>query len=251
MSNEFCTDNELSYLGSRTRFTGGHGMPLDDAYRLAHLPLVAPNHPKIISGKDGTDYQMGRHRQVFSLVLPVSADALETSPEYRDLDQALRDAPFAGKIAWHLLGQRRNMLHATICGSLGVDNPPTLDVAMRHALTRVGRIAVEIRGLFSGNVNRGRLYLRVYPERRQGRNIFHVIQQALGRPTTNLYVVGIWNLTDDLDPAEAAALSSLLQRWWPRLLLRLQVDELWLLGARDDLVLDGNVCERLPLVSAE
>jgi hypothetical protein len=70
---------------------------------------------------------------------------------------------------------------------------------------------------------------------------------VLGRRETDLYLVGIYNLVDDLDPTEAAALSDLLDRWWDRALLRFEVDALWLLGARDDLVLDGEIAESIPL----
>ena len=79
--------------------------------------------------------------------------------------------------------------------------------------------------------------------------MFHQIQRALGRPVTDLYVVGIWNLTDDLDAAEAAALSEMIERWWDRPILQFEADNLLLLGASDDLVLDSSVIDRLPLTS--
>jgi hypothetical protein len=48
-----CGDDELDYLGSRTQFEQGQGLLLDEAYRLAHLPLVAPDHPRVIARRDG------------------------------------------------------------------------------------------------------------------------------------------------------------------------------------------------------
>src|SRR5687768_5255286 len=164
-------------------------------------------------------------------------------------DTELRSAPFSAKVAWHLLDQRCDKLHATICGSLSVAEPPVLDSAARSELAKLGPVGVELRGLFSGNVNCGRLYLRVYPERRHGGNVFHLIQQALGRPVTDLYVVGIWNFMDDLDGAEARALAGVIERWWDRPIMRFEADRLWLLGASDDLVLDSSVIEVLRLVS--
>jgi hypothetical protein len=243
----FCTDDELAYERSRTRFEPDQGMRLDDAYRLAHLPLVAPHDPRVIAAKDGTSYDMGRHPTAYSVVLPISADALEASPSYQALDAELRRAPFAHKVAWHVLDQRRARLHATVCGGLGPDMPVVEPEAF-GALARLGPIRAEVRGLFSGNVNRGRLYLRVYPEQRVGMNLFHVVQRTLGRPTTDLYVLGIWNLMGDLDATEAAALAALIERWWAQVLLRIDAIELWLLGARDDLVLDSEVSARLPLI---
>jgi hypothetical protein len=89
--------------------------------------------------------------------------------------------------------------------------------------------------------------LRVYPERRSGANLLRKVQRALGCRETDLYVVGIYNLTDDLDSAEAAAMNDLVDRWWDRALLRFQVDALWLLGAMDDLVLEGEIAEWVAL----
>lgn len=244
-----CGDDELDYLDSRTKFEPGQGFPLDEAYRLAHLPLVAPDHPRVIARREGRPYEMGRHEPVFSLVLPIADEVLQRSTAYRTLEAELKASPIAAKIAWDIVERRRHNLHATLCGSLATGKtPPVLNAAQRDALKRLGPIAVELRGLFSGNVNRGRLYLRAYPEKRDGLNVFHRIQQVLGRRLTGLYVVGLYNLVDDLDASEGAALSELLARWWKRPIVRFQADELWLLGASDDLVLGPETVERVPLV---
>ncbi|MBF9195472.1 hypothetical protein [Microvirga terrestris] len=244
----FCQDSELGYERSRTRFISGERLILDETYRLAHLPLVAPDHPRVIRMRDGSSYVMGRHERVFSLVLPISGDLLHRSPAYRALNEALRVAPFAPKIAWDLLDRRKDKLHATICGSLSSGEPPVIDRMQRQELAGVGPIHVELRGLFSGSVNRGRLYLRAYPESRKGENVFRHIQRALSCRETDLYVVGVYNLTDDLDAEETAALASLIERWWDRTILQVTVDHLWLMGACDDLVLDSIVAETVSLV---
>jgi hypothetical protein len=244
----FCQDSELGYERSRTCFEPGEGLALDETYRLAHLPLVAPNHPRVIRTRDGSSYMMGRHERVFSLVLPVPADALLGSPAYGELNDGMKAAPFAGKIAWDALGRRRDKLHATICGSLSTGLPPVLDQRQRQELAQFGPVSVELRGLFSGNVNRGRLYLRAYPESRNGENVFRQIQRCLGCRETDLYVVGLYNMTDDLDAAEAAALAALIDQWWDRPILRCEVDRLWLLGATDDLVLDSAIAGTVSLV---
>ena len=243
----FCQDSELGYERSRTRFVSGEGLVLDETYRLAHLPLVAPDHPRVIRTREGSSYVMGRHERVFSLVLPISGDLLSGSPVYRELNEALREAPFAHKIAWDLLDRRKNKLHATICGSLSSGEPPVLDHRKLQELAGLGPIHVELRGLFSGSVNRGRLYLRAYPENRKGENVFQLIQRALGCRETDLYVVGLYNMRDDLDAEEAAALASLIDRWWDRPILQFTVDHLWLLGACDDLVLDSAIVETVSL----
>ena len=97
-----------------------HGTSSSDPC-VAHLPLIAPDHPDVIRSRPGATYRMGRHERIFSLVLPVPPDALEKSVAYRELELALRQSPFGSKIAWDLLARRRAKLHATICGSLSKD----------------------------------------------------------------------------------------------------------------------------------
>jgi hypothetical protein len=244
-----CGDHELDYLANRTQFEEGQGLLLDETYRLAHLPLVAPRHPRAIARREGRPYEMGRHEPVFSLVLPIADELLRRSAAYLALEAELKASPLAPKIAWNIVERRRHKLHATLCGSLATGKtPPVLDAAQRDALRRLGPVTVELRGLFSGNVNRGRLYLRAYPEKRDGLNMFHRIQQVLGRRATNLYVVGIYNLIDDLDASEGSILSALLARWWDRSIVTFQAETLWLLGASDDLVLGPETVERVPLI---
>lgn len=234
---DFCDDAMLGYRRSRTVFAPGAGLAMDEAYRHAHLPLVAPHHRAVIATRAGSAYVDGRHPPVFSLVLMIEAAALRRSPAYRALEQALRDSPFASKIAWDVLDRRWNRVHATLCSGLATGAPPPL-APMRAALRDVGPLEIELRGLFSGTMNLGRLYLRCYPARRGGANPVHEIQRRLGRRETDLYLVGLFNLVDDLDPVEAAALGDLIATWWDRPLLRFSTDRLCLLGATDDLVLD-------------
>lgn len=243
-----CGDDELDYLASRTPFEPGQGFLLDESYRLAHLPLVAPDHPRVIPRRAGRHYEMGRHEPVYSLSLPVADELLRRSAAYLALEAELKASPLAPKIAWGIVERRRHKLHATLCGSLAIGQAPVLDATQRDALRALGPVAVELRGLFSGNVNRGRLYLRVYPEKRAGTNVFHRIQQAMGRRPTDLYVVGLYNLIDDLDATECSALSELLDRWWDRPIVRFQAEALWLLGASDDLVLGPDTVEKVPLI---
>jgi hypothetical protein len=246
---DLCDESELGYLRSRTQFREDSGLTLDEHYRFAHLPLVAPEHPDVIAAREGdrpgTSYVMGRHARTFSLVVPIPAEALLRSEAYRELESDLKASPFANKLAWDLLPRRQDKLHATICGSLR--EQPVFGADAREALARVGPIEVELRGLFSGNVNVGRLYLRAYPERRAGQNVFRQIQRALGRSETDLYVVGLYNLVDHLSPDEATALSALIDGWWDRPILQLRAESLWLLGSADDLVLDSEVTETIRL----
>lgn len=243
----FCDDADLGYRRSRTAFANGAPLTLDEPYRLAHLPLVAPAHPGVIARQEGRFYEMGRHPSVFSLVLPIDKAALAASEPFARLDDEMRSAPFARKIAWDILPRRADRLHATLCGTLSTGDAPVIDQTLREALSRIGPFQVELRGVFSGNVNRGRLYLRAYPESRSGTNPIHAIQAAFRRPAGDLYLVGLYNLTDDLDAEETAALAALIERWWEVSLLRFEATALWVLGARDDLVLEAELAEMLPL----
>ena len=238
---EFCADSDLGYDRSRTRFVAGEGLSLDERYRLAHLPLVAPGHPAVIPTRAGTHYNHGRHPRVSSIVVPVPWRDLFAANSFRELERDMKASPFAPKIAWDLVEGRRERLHATLCGASVITDQ------QRRQLAEIAPIKVEMRGLFSGNVNVGRLYLRAYPERREGANPFHRIQRILGRPETGLYLVGLYNLTDHLTATEAGALAALIDRWWDRPILRFEVPSLWLLWALDDLVLEGGVEEVLPL----
>lgn len=243
----FCEDSELGYRRSLTDFSTP--LLLDDSYRLAHLPLVAPDHPRVIARREDGFYAMGRHARVFSLVLPVEDEALRASPAFLALEEELKAAPFADKIAWDALPKRRDRLHATVCGSLGLGEPPAIAQSTRAALGHIEPFAVELRGLFSGNVNRGRLYLAAYPEKRGGQNMLQAVQAAFGRAPGDLWLVGLYNLKDDLDARETAALADIASRWWKKPLLRLVATQLQLMGACDDLVLDGRVEAVLPLGS--
>lgn len=235
----FCEDGELGYRRSLTDLATP--LTLDESYRLAHLPLVAPEHPGVFARREGKFYEMGRHPAVYSLVLPVEDGALRASPAFVALEAELKAASFAGKIAWNLLPRRQDRLHATVCGSLSLAEAPVVTAETREALLRIEPFTVELRGLFSGNVNRGRLYLPVYPEKRAGRNMLQAVQAAFGRAPGDLWLIGLYNLTDDLDAAETAALADIVARWWGKSLLRLAVSELQVMGASDDLVLDAHV----------
>ncbi|POR55482.1 hypothetical protein [Bosea psychrotolerans] len=244
----FCDDSELGYRRSLSDFSVP--LTLDHSYRLAHLPLVAPNHPRVIPRVEGKFYERGRHPPVFSLVLPVRDEALRGSAAFLALEAEIKAAPFAAKIAWDILPRRKDRLHATICGALGTGAGATIADETRRALRTIPSFAVELRGLFSGSVNRGRLYLAAYPEQRDGMNMLQAVQQAFGRSPGDLWLVGLYNLTDDLDAGETAALADIVMRWWDRPLLRLEATAFEILGACDDLVLDSVVEEVLPLAAA-
>lgn len=144
-----------------------------------------------------------------------------------------------------MLERRRGRLHATIAGSLTPDELASLHDADLPA--EAGPIAVELRGLFSGRINRGRLYLKAYPEQRAGENLFARLQHRLGRAATDLYPVGLYNLAEELDPGEAEALHGLVMEWWNRPLLRFTATRLALLRTTDDLALEAERVDEVRL----
>lgn len=243
----FVPDAELDYERFATRFEPGAGLLMDEAYRRAHLPLVAPHHPRIIPEDAGRGYRMGRHETIWSLVIPVDWQALAASPAFQTMHCALETGPLRNKIDWTSFEKRRDRLHVTIAGSLSKGAPPVISSEWRAAFRAQRPFRVVLRGVFSGNINLGRLYLKLYPEMRLGENAIRVLQRALGRPETGLYVAGLYNITDDLDAQETAWLAAFITDHRQRDWLEFEVSCLHLLGARDDLALDSELAEAIPL----
>jgi hypothetical protein len=245
---EFCDDQSLGYRRSLTPLAGDQALTLDASYRLAHLPLVNAQHPDVIAANPDKGYDMGRHARIHSLVLPIPHDLLEQSLDYQELQTAFRTGPLAHKLAWDIIPRRRALLHATLCGSLGAgETQPDLGSDFRNALKAIQPFEVELRGILSGNVNIGRFYFKAYPEMRGGSNCIQTLQNALGRKETDLYLVGLHNLMDHLTQSESRWLLRTVESWWDRPILRFTAKKLWLLSAKDDLVLDARVEESFAL----
>ena len=69
----YCDDAMMAYPASRKKFQSGERIVFDESYRLAHLPLVNPDHPAVISQADGRDYVNGRYEKVrHALVIPIA-----------------------------------------------------------------------------------------------------------------------------------------------------------------------------------
>jgi hypothetical protein len=238
-----CGDDSLGYRRSQTPISGEQKLQLDAYYRLAHLPLVNPAHPDVIKEDAAKGYIMGRHQRSYSLVLPIPASLLEQSEAYQEMQDALQKSPLSAKLAWDILSRRRDKLHATFCGGVGAVIP----LEMREALQQTAPFEVELRGLFSGNINIGRFYLKLYPESGQKLNPIQMLQQKSGRNMSDLYLVGLHNLVDHLDRHETRWLLRFIEDWWDRPILRFKARELWHLSSHDDLVLDSVIEEHFDL----
>lgn len=248
MTKRFATDAEMAYAESRTRIAPGEAFQMDQLYRLAQLPLVAPAHPDVIT--EGTGYRMGIHAPVHSLVLMIDGAALEATGEYQALIAALRAAPFSGKIAWDVLARRKDRLHATLCGNF--DAPDGfLPEAARGLLAAIPAFDYQLRGLFSGDRNHGRLYLALYPEIRDGGLASSAVMEAFGREPARLLLVGLVNLVDHLDRGETEALAELLENFRDNRFLTARASEIVMICSFDDLVLDAAITDRIALSSRD
>jgi hypothetical protein len=245
MTNGYTEDGELAYTEDSIHRAESAPWALGSMYKVAHLPLVAPNSALV----DHSDhrYVMGRRNEVaYSAVVRVPLACFAGSETWTKAERELREAPFASKIAWDAAGRRANKLHATIAPVAWPKGQPT-STDVEAALREVGPFRAEIRNLFAGTKNFGRLYTCLYPERRSGNHPLATIQTILGAPVRNFYAVGLFNLIDDLTAAEAAALRGIVDRNWGQCFGEIRVESIEILATKDDLALDSWTASTLGL----
>lgn len=244
----FASPLQLRYRPLAYRFADGKPLPLDESYRLCHLPLIAPGHPDVIRRQPGEPYEMGWFTPPSrAVVVPVEAAALDASPRYRRLMASLRAAPFAPKIAWDLQERRRGVLHATVRSHLQRQHS---DAAIRHLTLRLRTVPgfrVRLLGPWMGDKNHGRLYLPMVPEAQHGLDPIRRLQALTGGRPSGLYTVGLIHFRDHLSAAEATALRRLLRDWRDAVLLDTTVRTVWLMANHDSLALDSRILARIPL----
>jgi hypothetical protein len=108
-----------------------------------------------------------------------------------------------------------------------------------RAVRALGPLSLRLGGPFAGNKNLGRLYFPVYPQRVNGGDAFGFIQDAAGARRTRFYSVGYYNLVEELDAAETAALGRLIDHWGARTVAELAVASFVVHATNDDLALSG------------
>lgn len=245
---QFCDDTVMAYNASRRSLAPGEALTFDEAYRLAHLPLVAPGHPGVIESADGKDYRNGRYETPrYSLVVPIDAGALTASQAFRAFETELRSLPFSGKIAWQIGRERASRLHATIVGGLAEADLARCVQAAADALAAIGDVSLRIGGPFLGRFNTGRIYLPVYPSLSGGEDAFGLVQQACGARQTRFYVVGLYHFAEELTVADTADLAGLVERWRRVTLAELPVTSLAVMATNDDLALSGRIMTTIPV----
>ena len=237
----YCDDEMMAYRSARKIYQPGESVVFDEAYRLAHLPLVNAGHPAAISEADGRDYRNGVYEKTrYALVMPISADAFLESDEARALELAMKSASFAPKIAWEMGERRRFRLHATLAGIPETDLDRYV-VAVQELLDQIGPISVCLKGPFQGTRNTGRIYFPVYPQKVRGEDPFALVQKSVGLSPTKLYLVGYYHLRNELDPLETSELAGLLDQWRDRIVVTTTIRFLELYATNDDLALSARV----------
>ncbi len=238
----YCDDEMLAYRSARRIVQPGEATVFDDAYRLAHLPLVNPAHPAVLSEVAGRDYRNGTYETTrYALVMPISAEALLQSDEARALERAMKSAGFAPKISWELCERRRSRLHATLAGGIKEADLDRIVARVQDLLDQTGSISVRLKGPFLGTRNTGRIYFPVYPQKIGDNDAFALVQERVGVTPTKLYLVGYYHLRDELDPMETRELAELIERWQERVIVETMIPSLEIYAVNDDLALSARV----------
>jgi hypothetical protein len=242
----YCNDASLAYVAARRRFRRGEALRFDESYCLAHLPLIAPSHPAVLRTAAGTDYEDGCYASArYSLVVPVSTQELAASASFQGVDAALRSSSVAPKIDFDLCERRAAKLHVTLGSGLAPADLGTHARAVASVLNGLGALRFKLTGPFLGAKNTGRIYFPAYPECRGGEDTFGLVQDALGVARSRLYVLGYYNLIDELDAAETSALQDIVDAWAAVDLLHVQADACVIQATNDDLVLSGRALMRI------
>jgi len=246
MPTTYCDDEMMAYRSAKRIFQPGEGIAFDDAYRLAHLPLVNAGHSAVLSEVDGRDYRNGIYEKTrYALVMPISAEARLQSDEAQALNLAMKSASFAPKIAWELGERRRSRLHATLAGGIQEADLDRVVARVQELLDQIGPISVCLKGPFLGTKNTGRIYFPVYPQKIGHEDPFALVQERLGVSPTKLYLVGYYHLREEFDPKETSELAELIDRWRDRVVVETTIPSLEIYAVNDDLALSARVHARI------
>lgn len=236
----YCDELSLAYAGSRWRPEPGAGLSFDESYRVAHLPLVAPEHPRALAAVPHLDYERGRYAAArHSLIVPVDAGALGSSAVFQTLERELRHSSCGAKVAWSMLERRASKLHVTLAGGLQKEDVLERARAVARLLDSMAPVRYRVGGPFCGTKNRGRIYFAIYPELVDGEDSFARLQDAAGVARTYRYLLGYYNLAAELEPSEAAELGAWLDRHRGITCAELAIERLSFISTHDDLALDS------------
>ncbi|WOH68311.1 hypothetical protein [Bradyrhizobium sp. BWA-3-5] len=236
----------MAYRSGRKIFRPGDRVVFDEGYRLAHLPLVNPGHPAVISEVDERDYRNGRYETArHALVMPIAAEVFAESAPLGALEHVMKSARFAPKIAWEIGERRRARVHATLASGMPEADLGRYVVAAQELLQRTGPIPVCLKGPFLGTRNTGRIYFPVYPQQIDGEDPFALLQRRLGVSATGIYLVGYYHIRTELDAVETKELVELVDQWRDRVVVETTISSLELYATNDDLALSARIHARI------
>ena len=176
-----------------------------------------------------------------SIVLPIDYDVLVSDAKFLQMNDELQRASFNSKIAWPLCDQRKDKLHATLVSGLKSADAACHQTALIAATANLLPLSFEMKGLFLGKINTGRMYLPVYPQMVSAENFLSKIQIACGSRCSYFYAVDYYNFVEELDADATMELSALLSKWQNTVVSTQPAKALWIMQTNDDLVLSARV----------
>ncbi len=244
MNRSVAQDMIMAFSSQRKRYDGSHDLRFDRHYRVAQLPLVDSNHPLALNVDSDKNYRYGHREAKQSMIIPIDGDALFESQNLKDFVHRISNTSVGRKICWDMKRIRHEKLHATICGFSSQSALPKLPF---ETIQGIHAFSFELRGLFMGNFNTGRIYICLYPECEEDTPITDRITDAIGIPANRLLLCGFLNLKEELTATEAKVLDELCSAASSIVFGSQVCEELIILESTDDLVLNSRIVDRLEL----
>lgn len=240
--------NHDPYAEMRWCPRAGEGLTFDEQYRAAHLPHVAPDHPRSLARWSSRDYHNGRYQRArVSLVADLGHRFLD-QPACRVLIRRLSNSSFARKVDFDLINTRAPNLHCTLVG----DVPPAPDLRTKANQELVGAqiLTPILHGPFIGRFNRGRIYFPLEFDVIADQRVLDRVSAVFQRDRPNFAAIGLINLKDELDPREAHELVDMLADL-QLTRTRLPISKLSWTSTHDDLTLEMRRLETIALAREE
>lgn len=239
--------NKDPYAEMRWTPRFGEGLYFDERYRAAHLPHVAPEHPRTLDRWSGGDHRHGRYdRARVSLVADLGRVFLAHAA-CRRLLEGLASSSFSEKVAFDLIEVRAPNLHCTLVGDISPAAHLRNDA--NKMLRAAPSFAPLLHGPFIGQFNRGRIYLPLEFDRAADRRTLEAVSAVFGTRRQTFTAIGLVNLREELDPGEAKELVGILTAL-KETRERLPLRELSWTSTHDDLTLDMRRLETITLGTA-
>ncbi len=246
---EFSDNNHMRYRDQIKLYSGKEPLKFDARYRAAQLPLVYPESELAVHTDPDGRYTRGRRDVTYSVVLPIDGESLANSSSMRQLIERLKSADLHQKFNWDMEQRRRGVLHATISGTIPFDPEGKVPEELKVALQQIPTFAFQLKGLFMGSFNTGRVYIQVFPETNGNSVLTDKVCDALGCQHNRLLLCGYLNLTEELTGEEAALLSEICTDMQEVVFDTQTCTSIVVMKSYDDLVLRSGVTHRVALAN--